>query len=377
MPWRYVCAHRIARAAPSAQHAWLHTFSSMRVSRIFTIDAQEAKDYTRRTDNMPGVRRVLELRDETEYSIGVTIFQKPDEELELARGMAIALTGVVELSNQRVALRAFHEGVVRDTSTKARALAEQFRREQWSPAPLVPRWKPVAFDSLAGKPRDARLDVFGFVLERSNPIAYTRKSDDTEAFRQTIELCDEDERCVRATVFLDREVPLTFKRGAIVGLRAAKINEWQGVYSLSVSARGVVFDADAGPKDALRAKAAEMLGDAMEDADTDTDDDADTHEDADMHEDAGVPSDVAAVRRDARDDDAAESDGARVSVVDDTAAQALAALGGGGAPASDAHAPAPAAAAEWHEIQLPDGRRVLLNTRTMQTAPIPGEATPQ
>ena len=75
----------------------------------------------------------------------------------------------------------------------------------------------------------------------------------------------------------------------------------------------------------------------------DTDDDADTHEDADMHEDAGVPSDVAAVRRDARDDDAAESDGARVSVVDDTAAQALAALGGGGAPASDAHAPAPAA----------------------------------
>ena len=35
------------------------------------------------------------------------------------------------------------------------------------------------------------------------------------------------------------------------------------------------------------------------------------------------------------------------------------------------------AAAEWQEIQLPDGRRVLLNTRTMQTAPVADDPSPR
>ena len=207
-------------------------------------------------------------------------------------------------------------------------------------------------DPVSLKKKGARYDVCGFVYEREDPRPFNRDGQEAGE-RQTITLCDVKERIVNVTVFLDPDVPLSFERGKVVALRGARINEWQGVVSLSVSARGVAFDVENEQTSALRAMAAEMVGDA----------------DVEMVGDADVGADdVAAVGGEggapARGEDLTE-----VGLI---------------APARTAsNAPAPAvgaaagAAAEWQEIQLPDGRRVLLNTRTMQTAPIPGEATPQ
>ena len=316
------------------------------------IGAQEPTEFERKSDGALRVKRVLEIVSASQHSVRVTLFQTPDEAgaLELARGMVVAVRGIVGLSKGYVALTAFGEGVVRNNSAEARLLAEQFRREQWSPAPLVPDWKFVDFTALPNQPEKARVDALGFVMEHADPVGYTRTTDGSAAQRQTIVLCDEDERCVDVTVFLDADVRLTFRRGAVVGLRAAKISEWQGVRSLSVSAHGVAFDVEDDRTGALRAKAAEMVG----------------HADVEMVDDADVGAhDVAAVRGES---------GAPARGEDLTEVGVL-------APARTAsNAPAPAvgaAAAEWQEIQLPDGRRVLLNTRTMQTAPVADDPSPR
>ena len=199
----------------------------------------------------------------------------PDETLELVLGAIVVLRGVLELWKHQIALRAFRDGVTcGESSEDARLLADQWRRESWSPTPLVPRWHLLDFEALVDEPSGARVDVLGVIIALDPPKEYTR-SDGTRGLLRKMELCNEAcQRCVRVTVFLEEEVSLTIERGMAVALRAAKVNVWQGTVSLSASASAVALDVEAvtagmdvARVSALQATAAEVVAEGAADGD--------------------------------------------------------------------------------------------------------------
>ena len=201
---------------------------------------------------------MFELSDASQRSVRVTVFMSSVETLELALGVIVVLRGVVEIWQNQIALRAFLDGVTCGASSEdARLLADQWRRERWSPTPLVPRWHFLGFEALVDQPAGARIDVLGVVIAIDAPTDYTRQ-DGTRGLLRKMELCNEAcERCVRVTIFLAEEEPLALERGMVVALRAAKVNVWQGTVSLSASASAVALDVDAvtAGLDAARASA--------------------------------------------------------------------------------------------------------------------------
>ena len=88
---------------------------------------------------------------------------KGEERLELVVGKAIALRATTELLQQRVALKAFYDGVTCGGVAEAEALAEDFRREPWDAAPMEPRMNVVSLPTLLDKTAGERVDVRGVV----------------------------------------------------------------------------------------------------------------------------------------------------------------------------------------------------------------------
>ena len=221
---------------------------------------QAATDYTRKSDGAQGLRQVFQLSDASRRSVAVTIFMRHGEVLGLTLGTVVVVRGSVEIARHGIGLRSFVDGVIRDASAQhTQHLAGQWAREQWAPTPLMPRWEFISFDALVDRPDGARVDVLGIVFGLVAPTEYTRKSDGAVGWRQRIELCDDGERCVQVTVFLDDESPLALERGVVVALRAAKVSAWQGVVSLSTSANAVALDIDDTQASALRAVAVDMV----------------------------------------------------------------------------------------------------------------------
>ena len=192
---------------------------------VSTALQQVATGYTRKSDGLPGSKREFELSDASRRSIRATVFAKPDENLELSVGMVVVLRGTLGIWQNKIAIRAFCDGVTCDESSEdARALAEQWHRACWSPTPLMPRWDFVTLDALVDRPAGALVDVCGVVFGLDAPVEYQRQSDGTFGWKRRIELCDECNRCVHVTLWLDAEMSHTLERGMVVGLRAAKVS---------------------------------------------------------------------------------------------------------------------------------------------------------
>ena len=191
----------------------------------------------------------------------LSVFTEIDDALDLACGVPVVVRGVVETWQSYVALRAFRDGlIVGEASEDARRLAEQWRRQQWSVSPLATRWNFVELGAIGNQPAGARCDVVGIVYVVNEPVTYTRRSDGTQGIKRAIELCDGAERCVRVTLFLDDGDSPRLQRGAVVALRAAKVDLWLGVATLSASASALALDIDGASAAALREVAAEIVG---------------------------------------------------------------------------------------------------------------------
>ena len=216
--------------------------------------------YERKGDGATGLKRSCTLSDASQRSVLITVFLQPDQPLELVVGKVVVVQGVLEILRSRIALRAFPDGVGGD-ETSHHALQLMAR---WSPAwqttPLVPRWNFASFDTLADKPDNARVDLLGTIVDLGAPQQYIRKSDTTSRFRCNIELCDESERCVRLTVFLDDEAPLPFAVGAAVGVRGARVSSWQGMVSVSAPSSAMTPDPLGSSSDASSAQAGSCSG---------------------------------------------------------------------------------------------------------------------
>lgn len=169
---------------------------------------------------------------------------------------------------------------------------------------------------------------------------YTKKRDGTKGFRQTIELCDDVERCTRATVFLNEDGVLGLERGSILAIRSARVSVWQGVVGISVAASGVVADPDVPQVALLRRVAAAVV------------------EGGSGEGDPPMPGG----QRPAVE---VSCDGAHLE-------------GGEGGAEGVSTGLAPSAVngdvSEWQLLELPGGQQVLLNRRTMETAPVPERA---
>ena len=79
-------------------------------------------DYTRKSDGRDGTRQVVDLTDASRKRVRATIFMKGEERLQLVVGEAIALRATTELWQQRVALKAFYDGVTCSGVAEAEAL---------------------------------------------------------------------------------------------------------------------------------------------------------------------------------------------------------------------------------------------------------------
>ena len=92
-----------------------------------------------------------------------------------------------------------------------------------------------------------------------SPMEYTKKVDGSKGLKTTVELCDANERSVRATVFLDADGALAFELGSVVALRSARVSIWQGVVGLALSVGGVVIAPDVPQAAALRSAAVAIV----------------------------------------------------------------------------------------------------------------------
>ena len=90
-------------------------------------------------------------------------------------------------------------------------------------------------------------------------MEYTKKVDGSKGLKTTVELCDANERSVRATVFLDADGALAFELGSVVALRSARVSIWQGVVGLALSVGGVVIAPDVPQAAALRSAAVAIV----------------------------------------------------------------------------------------------------------------------
>ena len=90
-------------------------------------------------------------------------------------------------------------------------------------------------------------------------MEYTKKVDGSKGLKTTVELCDANERSVRATVFLDADGALAFEVGSVVALRSARVSIWQGVVGLALSVGGVVIAPDVPQAAALRSAAVAIV----------------------------------------------------------------------------------------------------------------------
>ena len=120
-------------------------------------------NYTRQSDGCDATRQVVDVTDASKKRVRVTIFMKGEERLELVVGKAVALRATTELLQQRVALKAFYDGVTCGGVAEAEALAEDFRREPWDAAPMEPRMNVVSLPTLLDKTAGERVDVRGVV----------------------------------------------------------------------------------------------------------------------------------------------------------------------------------------------------------------------
>lgn len=201
---------------------------------------------------------VFELSDASQHSIRVSYFMMRDREapFELELGTVVVVRGALETCEGKVALRAFHDGMARDTlSMDADVLSKQWHRERWSPKPLLPRWSFTNFDELIQRPDHSRADVLGYVVSLGTPEHFEYK--ERQGQRRTLELSDGLDRCVRVNVYLNGDNPLNLELGTVIGLRGAKVRQLEGIMSLSVSSRAVALDVHGAKATALRATVAE------------------------------------------------------------------------------------------------------------------------
>lgn len=132
-------------------------------------------DYKRRSDGRPGLKRHLEVCDDSAGNgapcgVRVTLFVNDGETLDVVVGTIVALRAKIELWNGITSLTAGQDGLACNPKIpEADRLAAWWRIQLEAPNPLAPtsfapRWNFVSLHTLPDKPVGARVDVFGVVV---------------------------------------------------------------------------------------------------------------------------------------------------------------------------------------------------------------------
>ena len=276
------CVARLADLADHADGVWVEVAGVIATVEDVAVYSASHKDseLAEARAAVAGHRRVVELTDATglpgapmpadAVCVRATVFSSGDADLaDLAAGQMVTLRGTVSIWRNHISLTASRANVTCsgvDERLAAREAVAPFKR-------LVAPFDFVGIDELTADRVGAHIDMLGVVTAFDQPVA-TQRGNDTQGTRQSFELSDAHERCVRVVVFSDVDDPTTgIFIGSIVALRSAKVSEWQGVMSLTVSGRTVVCDPDVEGAAVLREVAmmnerrAARSGDAMDVAD--------------------------------------------------------------------------------------------------------------